>query len=217
MTVDGRRAYVIDDEDAVRRSLRLLLGSAGYAVKVFEAGDTFLQAASAGMPLGCVLLDLRMPGMDGLEVQRVMTARRLPHPVVVITAHGDVPQAVQAMKAGACDFIEKPFDGEAILRAVEAALEARLSTEAEAREAAGAAARIAALSGREAEVLRGVLAGRRNKMIAQELGISPRTVEIHRGNMMAKLGVGSLSEAVRLALAAGIKPTCGEGGRPQTT
>jgi two-component system response regulator FixJ len=217
MTVDGRRAYVVDDDDAVRRSLGLLLGSAGYAVQVFEAGDTFLKTASAGWPLGCVLLDLRMPRMDGIEVQHAMTARRMPHPVIVITAHGDVPQAVQAMKAGACDFIEKPFDGEAILRAMEAAMEDCLSTEADARGAAEAAARISALSRREEEVLRGVVAGRRNKMIAQDLCISPRTVEIHRGNMMAKLGVGSLSEAVLLALAAGIKPMCAKGGRPQTT
>jgi two-component system response regulator FixJ len=146
-----------------------------------------------------------MPGMDGFAVQREMASRRLPHSVVVITAHGYVPAAVRAMKEGACDFIEKPFRGEEILSAAEAALRRGVNAQAEARMAAEAAARVATLSPRETEVLRGLVSGRQNKVIAQDLGISPRTVEIHRGNLMAKLGVRSLPEAVRLALAAGAK------------
>lgn len=205
MPDDARFGYVVDDEGAVRRSLALLLGAAGYEVGTFETGEAFLEAATAGLPFGCVLLDLSMPGMDGLAVQREITARRLPHSVVVITAHGDVPAAVQAMKAGACDFIEKPFRGEEILAAAEAALQRAASNQAEAAEAAEATERIATLSPREAEVLHGLVAGRQNKMIAQELGISPRTVEIHRANLMAKLGVRSLPDVVRMALAAGIK------------
>jgi two-component system response regulator FixJ len=205
MPGEGRYAYVVDDEAAVRRSLTLLLRAAGYEVGTFESGEAFLEAANAGLPLGCVLLDLSMPGMDGLAVQREITARHLPHAVVMITAHGDVPAAVQAMKAGACDFIEKPFRGEDILAAAEAALQRCASHLAEAAEAAEAAERIATLSPREVDVLRGLVAGRQNKMIAQHLGISPRTVEIHRGNLMAKLGVRSLPDIVRMALAAGIK------------
>ncbi|HEV7267781.1 MAG TPA: response regulator [Falsiroseomonas sp.] len=199
-------AYVVDDGAAVRRSLSLLLRSAGYEVETFADGEAFLEAATAELPFGCVLLDVRMPGLDGLSVQRRLSERRLPHPVIVISAHGDVPLAVQAMKAGACDFIEKPFEGEDILHAVEAALEHGSAAQAEAREAAEAAARIACLSAREGEVLQGLVAGRQNKVIAQHLGISPRTVEIHRGNLMGKLGARSLPEAVRMALAAGVKP-----------
>lgn len=205
MPDDARRGYVVDDEKAVRDSLGLLLHSAGYAVKSFETGDTFLEAAGQDLPFGCVVLDVRMPGTDGLQVQRILAARRLSHPVVMITAHGDVPLAVQAMKAGACDFIEKPFSGEDILRTVATALERVTCAQAEAQEAALAAARVAALSPRERDVLHGLVAGRQNKMIAQDLGISPRTVEIHRGNLMAKLGARSLPEVVRIAIAAGLR------------
>jgi two-component system response regulator FixJ len=206
MPAEARRAYVVDDEAPVRRSLALLLGAEGYAVETFEGGEAFLDAAGAGLAFGCVLLDLRMPGLDGLSVQRVLAERKLAHPVILVTAHGDVPVAVQAMKAGACDFIEKPYTAEEMLRAVAAALDRGSAAEGEAQRAAEAAARVAALSPREAEVLQGLVAGRQNKMIAKELGISPRTVEIHRGNLMAKLGVRSLPEAVRLALAAGVGP-----------
>ena len=153
------------------------------------------------------LLDLRMPGLDGFGVLRQITARRLPHPVVIITGHGDVPVAVAAMKAGACDFVEKPFAGETILRAADAAMRRGDAALAEANEAAEAAARLAALSPREADVLRGVVSGRQNKVIARLLGISPRTVEIHRGNVMSKLGVRSVPEVMRLALAGGFTST----------
>ena len=208
----GRKvAHVVDDDAAVRRSLALLLRSAGFSVQVHESGEAFLKAAEAaapagGLPFGCVLLDLRMPGMDGIAVQREMAARGLGLPVVVVTAHGDVPLAVQAMRAGASDFIEKPYGGEAIIQAAEAALARGDEDRARTREAAEAAARVAALTAREADVLRGLLAGRQNKVIARDLGISPRTVEIHRANLMDKLGVQSLSEALRTALAAGWAP-----------
>lgn len=205
MSPEDRFAYVVDDEAAVRRSVALLLRAAGYGAETFDSGEAFLRAACDGLRPGCVLLDLRMPGMDGLCVQREIAARRLPHPVVMITAHGDVPAAVQAMKEGACDFIEKPFAGETILRAADAAMRRNGQALAQASEAAEAASRLATLSPREAEVLGGVVAGQQNKMIARDLGISPRTVEIHRGNLMAKLGVRSVPEAVRLALAGGFE------------
>jgi two-component system response regulator FixJ len=207
MQSDERCAYVVDDEAAVRRSVGLLLRAAGYDAESFESGEAFLRAACDGLRPGCVLLDLRMPGLDGLDVQRQITARRLPHPVVIITAHGDVPLAVAAMKAGACDFVEKPFAGETILRAADAAMRSGDAALAQASESAEAAARLATLSPREADVLRGVVSGRQNKVIARMLGISPRTVEIHRGNVMTKLGVRSVPEAMRLALAGGFTAT----------
>lgn len=206
MSPDRRFAHVVDDEAAMRRSLALLLQAAGYEVQTFATGDAFLAAAAGDLPFGCVLLDLRMPGMDGLAVQRAMAARRLAHPVVVITAHGTVPAAVQAMKAGARDVLEKPFSGEELLRAAQSALERRHASLAAPWEAEEAEARLASLSPREMEVLRGLLGGCQNKVIALDLGISPRTVEIHRGNLMAKLGVRSLPDAVRIALAAGLRP-----------
>lgn len=200
-----RVAYVVDDEATVRRSLAVLLRSAEFTVQDFNCGDAFLRAV-ATLPFGCVLLDLRMPGMDGLAVQREMAARGVRLPIVIVTAHGDVALAVQAMKAGACDFIEKPYDAEVILKATEAALARGDEERARAREADDAAARVAALTPREAEVLQGLVAGHSNKAIAFDLGVSPRTVEIHRANLMAKLGARSLSEAVRIALSAGLGP-----------
>ena len=199
-----RVAYVVDDESTVRRSLALLLRSVGFAVRDFDRGEAFLHSTEGGLPFGCVLLDLRMPGMDGLAVQREMAARGVTLPVVVVTAHGDVALAVQAMKAGACDFIEKPYDAETILQAVEAALARGDEERARTRDAQDAAARVAVLTPREVEVLQGLVAGRPNKIIAFDLGVSPRTVEIHRANVMAKLGARSLSEAVRIALSAGL-------------
>ncbi|MCB4823570.1 response regulator transcription factor [Roseicella aerolata] len=202
----ARSVHVVDDEAMVRRSLTLLLQAAGIEARSYGSGEDFLRAAENGLPFGCVLLDIRMPGMDGLAVLRAMAARGLQLPVVVVTAHGDVPLAVEAMKAGACDFIEKPYAGATILRAVEAALGRGDEALERAREATEAAARLATLTPRETEVLQGLVAGRQNKVIALDLGLSPRTVEIHRANVMAKLRAGSLSEAVRIALAAGLPP-----------
>ena len=205
MPADSRIAYVVDDELLVRRSLVLLLGSAGFPVQAFGSAEEFLRAAGLGLPFGCVLLDIRMPGMDGMALLREMAVRGLRLPVVVVTGHGDVPLAVSAMKAGACDFIEKPYTGEAILLATEAALGRGDEEQARAREAAEAAARLATLTPRETDVLLGLVAGRQNKVIALDLGLSPRTVEMHRANAMTKLGARSLSEAVRLALSAGLQ------------
>jgi len=206
MQLERAMSYVIDDQAAVRRSLALLLGSAGYAVETFDGGEAFLRRASPDLPFGCVLLDVRMPGTDGVAVQREMVARGLRHPIVVITADGDVPLAVRMMKAGACDVLQKPCNGDVLLRAAAAALALR----DEAEEARAAERRIATLSPREAEVLHGLVAGRQNKVIALDLGISPRTIEIHRANLMTKLQARSLSEAVCMALSVGIRPGEGE-------
>ena len=202
----GKVVHIVDDEAVVRRSLALLLQSAGFGCQSHPSGEAFLQAAGSGLPFGCVLLDIRMPGLDGLDVLQEMEKRGLRLPVVVVTAHGDIPLAVDAMKAGACDFVEKPYSADTILGAVTAALRRGDEVMERAREASDAAARVASLTPRESEVLQGLLAGRQNKVIAIDLGLSPRTVEIHRANLMSKLGVGSLSEAVRMALTAGLDP-----------
>jgi len=201
----GRRVYIVDDDEAVRNSLSVLLESEGYAVRSFGSAPEFLAAASS-LPVGCLIVDIRMPEMDGLELQRRLVEGALKFPMIVITGHGDVPLAVRAMKAGAIDFIEKPFPSEAILGSLEAAL-ARLGAPNEQdRETAVAVSKLALLSSREREVLAGLLAGRPNKTIAYDLAISPRTVEIHRARVMDKMGARSLSELVRLALAAGVRP-----------
>lgn len=206
MQNDTSIVYVVDDQADIRRSLSLILVSAGYEVQTYGNGDAFLRDATPDLPFGCVLLDLRMRGTDGLAVQREISARGLCHPVVAITGHGSVALAVQMMKAGACDVLEKPCSCTTILRAIAAAFAAARERRNAAQEAQEAEARIAALSPREAEVLTGMVAGQQNKLIAQELRISPRTVEIHRANLMAKLQARSLPEAVRLALSAGIRP-----------
>jgi two-component system response regulator FixJ len=201
-----RRAYIVDDDEAVRDSLSVLLESKGYAVRSFGSAPEFLTAAPS-LPVGCLIADIRMPEMDGLELQQHLIDRSLQFPLIVITGHGDVPLAVRAMKAGAVDFIEKPFASEAILTSVEAAL-SRLSTPGEEDPAkATAAAKLALLSSREVQVLQGLLAGLPNKSIAYDLAISPRTVEIHRARVMDKMGARSLSELIRLALAAGVQPS----------
>jgi two-component system, LuxR family, response regulator FixJ len=200
-----RCVYIVDDDEAVRDSLSALLASKGYAVTSFESAREFL-AIAPSLPAGCLIVDIRMPEMDGLTLQQQLIEGSLGFPLVVITGHGDVPLAVQAMKAGAVDFIEKPFAAEAILMSLEAAF-ARLARPAEQDPAARAAAdRLNLLSPREREVLGGLLAGLPNKSIAYDLGISPRTVEIHRARVMDKMGARSLSELIRLALAAGVRP-----------
>jgi two-component system response regulator FixJ len=202
---DERLVYVVDDDEAVRESLAALLEAKSYTVRSFALARDFLAAAPTLRP-GCLVADIRMPEMDGLELQRQLAARSFNFPLIVITGHGDVPLAVRAMKEGAIDFIEKPFAADAILAGVEAAL-ARLATTGEDDPmAATAAARLAALSPREREVLQGLLAGLPNKSIAYDLAISPRTVEIHRARVMDKMGAKSLSELIRLSLAAGLQP-----------
>lgn len=192
--------YVIDDDEAVRRAIAMLLRSAQIRVEAYDSGLAFLDALRppGAAHAGCVLTDVRMPGLDGIELLRRLKESGFLGPVVIMTAHGEVATAVQAMKAGAADFIEKPFDDEALLATISTALDAAKASGA----AAEAAARIAALSPREREVLEHLVMGKPNKAIARDLGLSPRTVEIHRARLMTRLDAGSLAEVVRLAVRA---------------
>lgn len=201
MNVD-RRAYVVDDEAVVRRSLVLLLRSAGFEAEAFASGEAFLAASETAPRFGCVLLDLRMPGMDGLSVQRELVSREWDLPVIIVTAHGDIPMAVEAMKLGASNFLEKPYESELLLQATEDALVRGEERRARRAEAAEAKAKVGTLTNREQEVLSGLLSGLQNKEIARELALSPRTVELHRANLMEKLDAQSLSEAIRIGMAA---------------
>jgi two-component system response regulator FixJ len=199
--------YVIDDDEAARESLRFFLESAGLRVSAFASAPNFLAQAGQAVQ-GCVVTDVRMPEMSGLELIATLEERGFgAWPVVVITGHGDIQLAVEAMKAGASDFLEKPFDAEKMLAAVRAALAKQAAADVQAAERALALQRLATLSGREGDVLRGLVAGKANKVIALELGISPRTVEIYRANVMSKMHAGSLSELVRSALLAGVLDT----------
>jgi len=198
---DERLVHLVDDDDAIRRSAGFMLKTSGFRVQTYESGDQLLKSA-ASLDLGCILLDIRMPGIDGLEVQQALKERGVGLPVVIMTGHGDVTLAVQAMKAGAIDFIEKPFEKAVLLEAIDQAFH-RLERSTEVRERAKEAeVRLNGLTPREREVLEGLAQGLPNKTIAYDLGISPRTVEIHRANLMTKLGVKSLSEALRIAFAA---------------
>jgi two-component system, LuxR family, response regulator FixJ len=195
--------HVVDDDEAARDSLSFLLGAAGHAVKTFDSARAFLEAL-AGMAVSCVVTDIRMPGVDGLELMRRLTAEGHRFPVIMITGHGDVPLAVEAMKLGAFDFLEKPFDDDTMIAAINAALH-RTETDSESeRESSEIAERLHGLSPRERQVLEGLVAGRPNKAIGRDLGISPRTVEIYRAKAMEKMKASSLSELVRLAVRAGI-------------
>lgn len=195
-----RTVHVVDDDAAVRRSLERLLSSAGFAAVSYPTPEAFLEAAP-GLAAGCILLDVQMPGMDGLMLQAELRARGGGLPVIVMTGHGDVATAVRAMKAGAADFIEKPFNDEVLVMAIEAAL-GKVGDVGRDRDAAAAAQRIATLSPREREVLEGLVGGRSTKEIAFDLGISIRTVEVHRSRMMERLDVRQFAEAVRLAVLA---------------
>jgi two-component system response regulator FixJ len=203
---EQRTVYVIDDEEAVRDSVAVLLEARELAVLRFASAGEFLTAAPSLAP-GCVLTDMRMPGMDGLDLLAHMRQRRLPWPVVVMTAHGEVSLAVQALKAGASDFIEKPFPGEALMDAVLSALQAIDQTRETAADIADINGRIALLTPREREVLEQLVAGNQNKMIAYNLGMSPRTVEVHRARVMDKMQARSLSALVRMAVTAGVEPS----------
>jgi two-component system, LuxR family, response regulator FixJ len=191
--------HVIDDDVDVRQSLAFLLTAAGFAVRVHESAVAFLTVLPE-VKEGCVLTDVRMPQMNGLELQRRLGEVNSGLPVIVMTGHGDVPLAVEAMKAGAVDFIEKPFDDEVLLSAVRAALARRALETAHDARFLEIQDRIKRLSEREREVLDRLVAGKANKVIAFELGISPRTVEVYRANVMTKMQADSLSELVRMAL-----------------
>ena len=191
--------HLIDDDEDVRRALAFLLGTAGLAVRVYESALAFLDKYEKGYT-GCVVSDVRMPGIDGLELLRRLVDMGNVMPVIVMTGHADVPLAVEAMKAGAVEFIEKPFADEVLLQAIRLAL-ARPG-KPDPGEAALVRARLASLSERERQVLDGLLVGQPNKVIAFNLGISPRTVEVHRANVMTKMAAASLSELVRMGFLA---------------
>ena len=200
MTHKGK-VYVIDDDEAMRESLEFLLGSANFHVTLFESAQQFLDELSV-IEFGCVLSDVRMPVIDGIELLKRLKVTRGDLPVVIMTGHGEVPLAVEAMKLGAIDFLEKPFEDDRLIGMIDAAL---TQAEAGARSEAVAhdiASRVASLSPRERQVMDGLVAGLSNKLIAKEYDISPRTIEVYRANVMTKMQAGSLSELVRLAMRA---------------
>jgi two-component system response regulator FixJ len=193
--------HLIDDDEAVRQALAFLLATAGHAVRVYDSAEAFLAAAGTAQA-GCIVSDVRMPGLDGIALQRRLKEIGITLPVVIMTGHADVPLAVEAMKAGAVDFIEKPFDDEVLLSAIREALSRQGETARIDAERGQIRARIDALSDRERQVLDGLVAGHPNKTIAYDLQLSPRTVEVHRANLMIKMGANSLSDLVRMALMA---------------
>ena len=203
MPSEKGRVCVIDDDDALRESLAFLLRTAQIDVVSYASATTFLDALP-DVHASCVITDVRMPEMSGIDLLRRLKELKIDVPVIVITGHGDVPLAVEAMKVGASDFLEKPFDDEVLLASVRSALKRR---DGEKRRNSGRAEienKLTTLSNRERDVLNGLVAGRANKQIAYDLGISPRTVEIYRANLMNKMQAGSLSDLVRMALLAGI-------------
>ena len=198
---DSRLVHLVDDEAAIRRSVSFMLKTAGLQVKVYELGVELLKSSSK-LEQGCILLDIRMLGMDGLEVQRELQARGVGLPVIIMTGHGDVGLAVRAMKAGAVDFVEKPFEKASLLSSLEEAFDLLERNETTGDRKRNAVVKLQALTARERDVLDGLARGLPNKTIAYDLGISPRTVEIHRANLMTKLGARSLSDALRISFAA---------------
>jgi len=194
--------HLIDDDEAVRTSLSFVLEMNDLPARTYGSALEFLAVADS-VRSGCVVTDVRMPEMGGLELIRRLKDRGVALPVIVITGHGDVPLAVEAMRAGVIDFIEKPFDDDVLLRSIRMALDSKVETDVHAQERQRFEQMLSTLSGRETEVLRGVVAGKMNKVIAHELGISPRTVEVYRANVMSKTQANGLSELVRIALLAG--------------
>ncbi|MFT3966517.1 MAG: response regulator [Sphingobium sp.] len=200
---NGRQVHVVDDEDAVRASIAFLLELEGYTVSTWQRGTSFLAAAENEAP-GVVIMDLRMPEMDGLEVHRRLKEKGVFFPVIMLSGHGDIGLTVTAMKQGTLNFLVKPFEREALLNAVEDAIEAYDNVQATLQHKQDAVERVDRLSSRERDVLAGLTMGLPNKHIARQLGISPRTVEIHRAKMMAKLETRSLSDTLRIAFSAGV-------------
>lgn len=195
--------YLVDDDDGVRRSVGFMLRTSGYQVQPFESGVEFLSRVKHLDP-GSILLDIRMPEMDGLQVQTVLNQRGVTFPVIIMTGHGDIDMAVKAMKAGAADFIEKPFEKLSMITALQQATHRLADDDRQLSGRQEAQRLLNALTPRERDVLEGLVMGHPNKTIGFDLGISPRTVEIHRANLMQKVGVHSLSELLRIAFAAGL-------------
>ena len=201
MTTKGH-VYVIDDDEAMRDSLNFLLDSSGFSVRLFETAQGFLDALP-GLAFGCVVSDVRMPGLDGIELLKRMKATQSPFPIVIMTGHGDVPLAVEAMKLGAVDFLEKPFEDDRLTAMIETAIRQAGPAAKDEAVTQDIAARVATLSPRERQVMEGLIAGLSNKLIARDYDISPRTIEVYRANVMTKMQASSLSELVRLAMRAG--------------
>jgi two-component system, LuxR family, response regulator FixJ len=189
--------HLIDDDEGVRQAVAFFLATSGFAVRVYESGVAFLDALPSVQP-GCVVTDVRMPGIDGLALQRELKTRGVALPVIVITGHGDVPLAVEAMKAGAVDFIEKPFNDESLLSAIRVAIDRHTQDARRGDEIIAIKEKLASLSPREREVLDGLIAGLPNKTIAYDLKISARTVEVHRANLMTRMGAHSVADLVRM-------------------
>jgi FixJ family two-component response regulator len=203
MTRPAPTVFVVDDDDRVRRAVRRLLESVGLAVRTFASVAEFLEEYQPSSP-GCIVLDVRMPGLSGLDLQAMLLERRISIPVIFVTGHGTIPMSVRAMKAGAVDFIEKPFDDQALLEAIRTALERDERQRASESERAEVLRRLALLTPREREVFERVIAGRLNKQIAADLGTSEQTIKIHRGRVMAKMGADSVAQLVTMAQAAGL-------------
>jgi two-component system response regulator FixJ len=204
--------YVIDDDDAVRHSLEFLLKTAGIEVRGFESAKAFLEMLPR-IKTGCIITDVRMPEITGIDLLRRVKESGLDIPVIVITGHGEISLAVEAMKIGAVDFLEKPFDDDLLLASVRSALNKEADTAKHKAQVADLHDKLAALSNRERQVLEGLVVGKANKVIAFDLGISPRTVEIYRANLMTKMAANSLSDLVRMAMTAGILTGPGKSGR----
>ncbi|TPQ31781.1 DNA-binding response regulator [Bradyrhizobium guangdongense] len=202
MTIKGH-IYVIDDDEAMRDSLHFLLDSSGYSVRLFESAQAFLDTLP-DLVFGCVVSDVRMPGIDGIELLKRVKAQASPFPILIMTGHGDVPLAVEAMKLGAVDFLEKPFEDDRLIAMIDVAIRQAEPVAKNEAIAQDIAARVASLSPRERQVMEGLIAGLSNKLIAREYDISPRTIEVYRANVMTKMQANSLSELVRLAMRAGM-------------
>jgi len=196
MPTDGI-VHLIDDDAAVRQSLAFLLTSSGFAVRAHVSASAFMETLDRLQP-GCIVTDIRMPGISGLELQRLLKARQVQLPVIVMTGHGDIALAVEAMKAGAVDFIEKPFSDETLLAAIRIAIDQHAQTSKRQQETAAIGGKLQTLTPREAEILEGLIAGLPNKTIAYDLNISARTVEVHRANIMTKMQAANLAELVRM-------------------
>ncbi len=205
--IQSAMVHLVDDDAAVRESLLMLLEANGLAVQIYPSAAALL-AVAAGLKSGCVITDVRMPDMDGLAMQRELAARHVTLPVIVMTGHGDVPIAVEAMKAGAADFLEKPFDEARLLGAIRGALEADAQAKRTAAAAAGLVTRFTTLTRREREVMDRLVAGHPNKTIAFDLGSSPRTVEVHRARIMEKMAAQNLPDLVRMSIALENRAIC---------
>jgi two-component system response regulator FixJ len=202
--------HIVDDDAHVRASTSFLLRSLGYAAEVYESGTEFLREAR--LEGGCILLDLRMPGMSGLDVQQALAARGIDMPLIVLSGHADVSAAVEAMKLGAVDFLEKPYEEQKLAAAIARAAELAETSEARSTRKQAANAQLQRLSKREFEILQGLLSGMSNKAIARRLDLSPRTVEMHRARLMTKLRMETLTDVIRFAFDAGVEPLYDTGG-----